>query len=166
VILLADFINPVDVELAVSNQGGPTAHDPTFQTFLIDLDNLSAGVLPISRHTGNFLRGKASLLPIPILHYNSTAALNVIKPHDRLWGYIALSCSDCLRIRWYYLYYEDSEKGWYSESITEPNERLVFTNLVKADNPVPTDTLVPSVDRRTIKIPTGKTRFPEQGTLN
>jgi hypothetical protein len=114
--LIADFLGPADLSLVISNQERPSAHQPTFQTALVDEDNMSAGLLPIGRQTGNYLRGHASLYRIPLLHYGNDATLRLIKPGDRIVGFIALSCDDCKRIRWYWIYYENTISGWYAES--------------------------------------------------
>lgn len=164
--LIADFVKPKDLELVISNPSLATAHQPTFGTDLINLDNPSLAILPIGRQTGDFLRPKASLLRIPLLHYGTTAVLDQIRPGDRLFGWMSLSCADCKRIRWYWIYYEYTKGGWYAETTKEPiSSELAkeFSQLVNGTISV-TEFAHPR-KKNEIRTIHGVVRFQEQGTL-
>ena len=123
-------------------------------------------VLPIPSYTGSYLRGHASFLRIPLLHYDNNSVLHLIKPHDRLFGWITLTCSDCDRMRWYWLYYENTVGGWYAEAQTEPDSRHVYISVPSiAKQPNMLDEMVAVADRRVIEAKNGIVRYAEQGTF-
>jgi hypothetical protein len=162
--LIAEFDNPDDIHLVISNPTTATANQPKFMTVLVDLDITPVQLLPIPQQTGDYLRGKSSLLRIPILHYGNTNVLNIVKPHHTLLGWISLSCADCKKIRWYWLFYEYTVGGWYSESPTQPDSQLLM-KMAKERNIAPLDEIVPTQKRMPIKKMDGIGKFPEQGPL-
>jgi hypothetical protein len=164
--LIADFVDPEDLDMVISNPTQTAANQPTFQTILVNLEAPSPFILPIGRQTGDFLKGHASLYKIQVLHYGNAIALNGIKPGDRIFGWIALSCADCMTIRYYYVYYEYMKGGWYSEAPTEPSPNKLHTDYVALarrsisfDSYAGPNKRIPIVDRHS------PVRFPEQGTL-
>jgi hypothetical protein len=164
--LIADFVEPDDIALIISNPSPVTAHQPSFGTLLVNLAAPTVSILPIGRQTGDFLISHASIFRIPILHYGNNLALEGLKPADRIFGWIALTCSDCKRVRYYYVYYEYMSGGRYSESPTEPSFKnlvLNFASLSKSSMSL--DEFVKPNKRVPIRDLHGPIRFPEQGTL-
>jgi len=161
--LIAEFVDPDDIHLVISNPTTETANQPKFMTVLFDLSN-TPDPLPIPQYTGDYLRGKASLLRIPILHYGNMSVLNVVRPHDTLLGWITLSCANCKRIRWYWLSYEYTASGWYSELSTQPDSQSLW-KMVKERNVSRLDEVIPAQKRVPIRNTDGIVRFPEQGPL-
>jgi hypothetical protein len=160
--LIADFVGLTDLLMVISNQGDQTAHQPTFQAVLVDEDK-NAGLLPIGKQTGSYLREHASFVRITLLHYGNDSVIDIIKESDRLLGYVILTCDDCKRIRYYWIYYENKKGGWYAESDTEPNSKKFMT---EARNPGHLDQLVPAYKRHSIKDTIGIVRYPEQGLFH
>ena len=166
--LEADFLKAgKELQFVISNAGGDTAQTPAFQTILCDLDNGSLGILPIPRQTGDFLRPRSSLLRIPILNYGQSSVMNLLKPTDRVFGWVSLMCANCIRQRWYWVYFNlGTAEGWYSEAKTQPPSKPLFDisnnpNFKESD----LDSIVSVNSRKAIVTKDGIVRFPEQGTL-
>jgi hypothetical protein len=162
--LIAEFVSSSDLELVISNVSEVTAKQPTFQTYLVNLDESPIRILPIGRQTGDFLQGHASLLRIPILHYGNSLAIDGMKTGDRVFGWISLSCSNCLTVRYYYVFYDYQKDGWYAISSEEPKfDMRNFEAIAKA--PALLDDLVKPNHRIVVEDKRGVVHFHEQGTL-
>jgi hypothetical protein len=69
--------------------------------------------LPIPFESFDFLRptGRSALIPI----FERPLVTPLLKPEDEIFGYVAVSCPECVRERIYWLYIRWTKGGWYSE---------------------------------------------------
>ncbi|MFI4919989.1 MAG: hypothetical protein ACHP65_10595 [Legionellales bacterium] len=91
--------------------------DPQYTIVMWDLDLPGRiDVLPMSKtysFNGTSMRKEEYLVPQQFTTLPQVAAL--IKPKDRLFGWITVTCPDCIRNRAYWIYAVQGEDGWYSE---------------------------------------------------
>ncbi len=119
------FVDPQEVDIVVDNAAHAGIADrPKYGVGLIDLDNIPADFLRIPTTMGDYIRpgdfwGPNQFMGIP-------AVKSVVKPGDRIFGSVEVSCPTCIKNRGYWVYIKVGEGGWYSEQEGPP---MGFANL-------------------------------------
>jgi hypothetical protein len=103
--------------------------DPKYQVLLWNLDGDHADALQIPVYTasGDYIRARESIGPFGIL--SSPGVSPFIKQGNRLFGYMTVTCPDCLRTKEYWVYIDCGTGGWYSELPT--GQHVNLTALVR-----------------------------------
>jgi len=118
-----EFVNPEDVAFRMVSLSTVILREPKYYFLLIDLDgprtfNLQGTMLPqvlpipafvaandFLKSKGKFM-AKVSTFP---------AVQSIVKPNDRIFGMVTVSCPDCVKDRQYWLYFVFGSGGWYCE---------------------------------------------------
>jgi len=108
------FVYPNEVSLIVDNaQGAGLADRPKYWAQLIDLDNIHGNYLQIPVSMGDYIRSGDFLGPAQFM--GLPAVKSLVKPGDRVFGSVSVSCPTCIKTRTYWLYVKVGEGGWYEE---------------------------------------------------
>jgi hypothetical protein len=101
--LTARFVNPQEVAIAIDNAPhAGVAYQPKYGVTLSDLDNISADLLRIPTEMGDDIRPGESWGPNQFM--GLAAVKSVVKPGDRIFGGITVSCPTCAKTRGYRLF--------------------------------------------------------------
>lgn len=108
------FVHPKQPGVMLLNQSAKTAANIKYGGYIA---NVSAAdprkPLPIPFGTFDFLKPNSSSGLYQI--FEQPAVANLIKPGDRLFGYISITCPECERTRIYWVSVLWGDGGWYSE---------------------------------------------------
>jgi hypothetical protein len=143
------LLYPEEFAVVILNRSSVLLDKPKWSFAIWDLDKPdSAGrpsVLPIPTAEGDWVRGHEALGPMSAIAQVET----LIKPGDRLFGYITVLCPECLRDRAYWIYATFKQGGWFSEVKTGfPDLSLIARNLATIQaNPDGFFSAVPQSDR-------------------
>jgi hypothetical protein len=129
---------------------------PQYSMAIWDLENPGPQMLP-AQYTNTFndswIKPGHGLGPMPYIRLPSIAA--VVKPGDRLFGFIVGTCPECERTRAYWIYVKNGEGGWFAElpKGQYPDVTKIFKDIeiIKKNpewylSPVPKATRVPIED--------------------
>jgi hypothetical protein len=119
-----EFVSPGDVAFRMVNLSDAIVRDAKYSFILIDLDGpRTAGTgdsaipqilqIPTTVNSGDFLKPKQKYLQRPMSTFQGVQA--VVKPGDRVFGYVVVTCPNCIKERRYWLYFVNGPGGWYSE---------------------------------------------------
>jgi hypothetical protein len=78
-----------------------------------DLENIGPDPLPIASQGVDWIRAKDHIGPNAVV--SDVRISPLVKPNDRLFGYIGVTCAECLRTRYYWVYSVVGGDGWYAE---------------------------------------------------
>jgi hypothetical protein len=135
-----EFVNPEDVSFAMVNLSQTAVlRDPKYFFVLLDLDGPRTvktnfgdipQVLPIPAFSdaGDFLKAGRKFLQRPIVS-TFPAVQSIVKPNDRIFGSVTVSCPDCIKDRHYLVFFVNGSGGWYCESTA--TLRLPMQDLLK-----------------------------------
>jgi hypothetical protein len=121
-----EFVNPLDVAFRMVNLSN-VLRDPKYGFDLMDIDRSSTEsgtttpyILPIPAFAdaGDFLRPKTNFLQRPIVS-TFPQVREAVKPGDRIFGYVTVSCPNCVKDRRYWVFFVNGSGGWYSETPTK-----------------------------------------------
>jgi len=108
------FVYPNEVSLVVDNaRSAGLADRPKYWAQLIDLDNIHGNYLQIPVTMGDYIRPGELLGPQQFM--GIPAVKNLVKPGDRIFGSVSVSCPTCIKTRTYWLYVKVGDGGWYEE---------------------------------------------------
>jgi hypothetical protein len=105
---------------------------PRYTIAVWDLENPGPQMLP-AQYTNTFndtwIKPDHGLGPMEYITLPTIAA--VVKPGDRLFGFIVGSCPTCERDRAYWIYAKNGEGGWYAELPTGqyPSVSQIFKDI-------------------------------------
>jgi hypothetical protein len=113
------FVHPQEVAIAIDNSAhAGVADKPKYGVALIDLDNLGADFLRIPTQMGDYIRPGDFWGPNQFMGID--AVKTVVKPGDRVFGSVSVSCPHCVKSRGYWLFIKVGDGGWYAEQEGEP----------------------------------------------
>ncbi|HXM94199.1 MAG TPA: hypothetical protein VOA64_08100 [Candidatus Dormibacteraeota bacterium] len=117
--ITVQFLDPKDVVYEMLNVSDQVASDPKYWFGLFDLDfpeerKTQALPIPARTMTGDYLRPHDKYLPTDVLSYHPEVRA-MVKKGDRVFGWMGVTCRNCIRTRAYWLYFVDGQGGWYSE---------------------------------------------------
>lgn len=116
--LRLSFVHPTEVAIVVENdRHAGLADRPKYFVQLVDLDNLSA-FLRIPTFMGDYIRSGEFIGPNEFMGMAEVKA--VVKPGDRIFGSVGVSCPTCVKSRTYWLYVKAGDGGWYEEQEGAP----------------------------------------------
>jgi hypothetical protein len=123
------FVHPEDASFVLENTSQVVLYTPKFWFVLMDLDVPGANnlegtaipdILPIPAEAQqDFIRPGDRTLPRSIVSYYPTVS-KIVKPNDRVFGSVGVTCPDCIKTRTYWLYFVVGAGGWYSEIVKQP----------------------------------------------
>jgi hypothetical protein len=129
-----EFVSPKDVAFRMVNLANTVLRDPKYSFILIDLDGPRIvhtdavdlpQILPIPTFSdsGDFLKPKGKFAPRPIVS-TFPAVAEIVKPGDRIFGAVTVTCPYCVKERHYWVYFVNGPGGWYYQ--TTPDEAIKF----------------------------------------
>ena len=97
------------------DSGKVVLHEPKFSAVVWDLDIADRNdPLPVPVWAANdWIRPGEGMGPQPVLSLPNVFPL--IKKGDRIFGFLWVSCPDCIRTKYYWVYEMVGRGGWYSE---------------------------------------------------
>jgi hypothetical protein len=108
------FTSPQEVAIVIDNVShAGTADRPKYGVMLVDLDNIAADFLQIPTTMGEYIRPGSYWGPNQFMGISGVKS--VVKPGDRIFGSVDISCPTCVKDRGYWLYIKAGEGGWYAE---------------------------------------------------
>ena len=136
-----EFVSPTDVSFRMVNLSDALIRDPKYGFILVDLDaprtvgsgdNAIPQILPIpaATNSGDFLRAQQKYMQRPIVS-TFPAVKAVVKPMDRIFGFVSVSCPNCIKERRYWLYFVNGVGGWYCEIPGENPVGLPIPGMLK-----------------------------------
>jgi hypothetical protein len=112
--LTVRFVYPKEVAISIYNAANTSLADrPKYVVELVDLDNVGADYLRIPVNMGDYLRPGEFWGPNQFMGID--AVKSVVKPGDRIFGSVQVSCPTCVKNRGYWVYIKSGEGGWYFE---------------------------------------------------
>ncbi len=109
------LVYPQEFAALIGNRSSVVLYKAKFGFAMWDLDKLSDQgypiVLPIVTQEADWIRGHDSVGPEAVISTVST----LIKPGDRLFGWVIVSCPDCLKTRSYWISATVGQGGWFAE---------------------------------------------------
>lgn len=109
------LIYPQEFAVELVNRSSVVLDRPKWGFAIWDLDKLDAYaqpmVLPIPTAEGDFIRKHEGLGPMTAL----SQVASLLKPGDRLFGYVYATCPECVKTRSYWVYATFKQGGWFSE---------------------------------------------------
>jgi hypothetical protein len=143
--------------LELINRTGAILDSPSYSPVIWNLDNRvrqgEAGLasIPTSAGTQAFLRPHSTVGPMSLFGQPERD----IKPGDRLFGVIQVTCPRCVAVRQYWVYAVRGKGGWYSEAnglVSIPKLAPLIPGIAK--NPEQFLKDIPEAKRIQIKEPT------------
>jgi hypothetical protein len=136
-----EFVSPNDVSFRMVNLSNSLLRDPKYGFALVDLDGprtVGSGdsaipqILPIPAATnfGDFLRARQKYIQRPIVT-TFPAVKAIVKPNDRIFGFVSVSCPNCIKERKYWLYFVNGIGGWYCEIPDESPAGLPIQGMLR-----------------------------------
>jgi hypothetical protein len=119
-----EFVSPQDVAFRMVNLSNAIVRDAKYTFILVDLDGprtVGSGdgaipqilQIPTTVNSGDFLKPKHKYMERPMSTFQGVQA--VVKPGDRIFGYVTVTCPDCVKERRYWVYFVNGPGGWYYE---------------------------------------------------
>ena len=150
-----EFVNPDDVAFRMVNLSNVVLRDPKYGFALMDLDGhrttLENGVslpdilpIPAFVDAGDFLRAKRKFMPRAIVS-TFPAVRSAVKPNDRIFGWVTVSCPNCVKDRTYVVFFVNGKGGWYRE--TSGETKVNFSDILLGDTDRALESLAPSKTR-------------------
>jgi hypothetical protein len=122
------FVHPNEVAIVVDNAPHAGLADrPKYYAILADLDNVS-DFLRIPTFMGDYIRPGEFMGPNQFMGLDAVKSL--VKPGDRIFGSVGVSCPTCLKSRNYWLYIKVGDGGWYEEQ-EGPSKGIASLNAAK-----------------------------------
>jgi hypothetical protein len=108
------LVYPTRPALMLDNQSSYTARTVKYACALIYLNGKEAGTsVPIVIATADFINGHDSIGPENL--FDPPQILKSPSDGQKMFGWIQISCPDCIRTRFYWAYIKFGFAGWYSE---------------------------------------------------
>jgi hypothetical protein len=145
------FVHPDEVAIVVDNAPHAGLADrPKYYAMLADLDNVS-DFLRIPTFMGDYIRPGEFMGPNQFMGLDTVKAL--IKPGDRIFGSVGVSCPTCIKSRNYWLYIKVGAGGWYEEQEGPPKglSSINAAKVIGANFDAYADIIAPNAKRITIK---------------
>jgi hypothetical protein len=113
--ITAKFVYPDSIALVLMNYSQAPVRDPGYFMMLWNLDSPGRDPLPIpsQNFNGDRIIPNQEMVPLAIVTLKKVAPL--VKKGDRLFGFVTVTCPDCLRPRSYYVYAVHGDRGWFTE---------------------------------------------------
>ncbi len=110
------LVYPQSVSLLIRNDSTVVARESRYSVVLWNLELLSGSKqpLPIPVGSHDWVRPGRRGGPYGIMSRPKTQGL--IKPSDRIFGYIALACPDRSTDKIYWVFFKHGQGGWYAEA--------------------------------------------------
>jgi len=155
-----EFIMLEFVAFRMVNESDAIVRDAKYTFILTDLDGprtveTKDGAtfpqllqIPTVVNANDFLRPRDRYIPRELVPTFPGAA-SVVKKGDRVFGYVTVTCPNCVKVRRYWLYFtHGSEIGWYSEfeakqKVELPIGRLLLDTEQTLNKLVPSDKRIP-----------------------
>ena len=108
----AKFVGPEEVAILIENsKRAGVAYQPKYGVGLVDLEHPD-DFLRIPTTTGDFIRAGEAWGPNQFM--GLPGVKNIVKPGDRIFGTVTVSCPTCATTRGYWVYIKAGDGGWYS----------------------------------------------------
>jgi hypothetical protein len=146
------FVHPQEVAIAIDNAPNAGIADrPKYGVQLVDLDNLAANYLGIPTNMGDYIRPGEFWGPNQFMGIDGVKS--VVKPADRIFGSVSISCPMCVKSRAYWVYIKAGDGGWYAEQSGPPKglANLDAARKISADFETYVNMLAPPSTRVLIK---------------
>jgi hypothetical protein len=107
------LVYPSSVAVLIVNLSSVIARQPKYWSAVWDIDRSNfQDPLPLPAFQGDWIRpheamGPESFIALPQVQ-------SAIKKGDRLFGMIAITCPECLKTRYFWLYVVQGASGWYT----------------------------------------------------
>lgn len=126
--LLLTFSNPKSLTYTIVNEGKATAEKPSYGFGIFDLDKKPIDTVPIPWEETSYLRPKTAQGPNTLLG-------NYGKSGHRYFGFASISCKNCVKERWYWIYviHGRDKEAWYVE--LGKDEPKIWNPIVLMNNP-------------------------------
>jgi hypothetical protein len=109
------LVYPNAFALIIHNDSTVLAREAKYWFGIWNLDHLDVHknciILPIPSAEADWIKPGETAGPVAVLSLPTVAPL--IKPKDRLFGFIGLNCPECVSVRTYFVYAVSGEGGWY-----------------------------------------------------
>jgi len=111
------LVYPKAFAIVLYNSSGVLLDKPKYSPGIWNLDRLDASgnvaTLPIPVFVGDWIRPHESMGPQAV--FGTELVKPAVKPGDRLFGFILVTCPECIVTREYWVYEVFDEGGWYCE---------------------------------------------------
>lgn len=158
--LSARFIQAKSPGVILVNRSKAVAHDPSCYSSMWNLSRHPPLSLPSynENNPGQFIKPGAELL---LATLDNPAMKPLIAEGDRIFGFVGVDCSDCSRVRYYWLYvvYGHPTEAWYSEVPGGQMVNVLAVNKALEESGWDIDTFMNGVPHGERIIPQ---RLPEQ----
>jgi hypothetical protein len=139
-----EFVSPQDVAFRMVNLSDAIVRDAKYTFVLVDLDGPRTVVsgdsaipqilqIPTTVNSGDFLKPRHKYMQRPLSTFQGVQT--VVKQGDRIFGYVTVTCPNCVKERSYWVYFVNGPGGWYYEFTGDGAVQfpigLVLTNTEK-----------------------------------
>jgi hypothetical protein len=103
--------------LIFKNESDGLLREPKYVPGVYNLDRLDPNGIPITLQipvfSGDWIRPRETMGPQAFI--GQPAVTPFVNKGDRLFGFIIITCPECVRVRSYWFYAVHGEGGWYCE---------------------------------------------------
>jgi hypothetical protein len=141
------LVHPQEVAIEIHNSKVRGVADrPRYGVALIDLESPN-DFLRIPTAVGDYIRPGEFWGPNEFMGIDAVKA--VVKPGDRIFGSVSVSCPTCVRSRGYWIYIKAGDGGWYAEQEGLPKgiSNVDAAKQIAGDFETYANTLAPSAKR-------------------
>jgi hypothetical protein len=118
------LVIPTKPAIMLDNKSAYTARMVKYVLAFIYLTGTNAGTpVPVLVATADFIKGHDSVGPENL--FDPPQILRSPSEAQKMFGWIQISCPDCVRIRYYWTYIKFGFGGWYAEVSKERFEDIV-----------------------------------------
>jgi hypothetical protein len=155
-----EFVLLDSLAFRMVNQSDAIVRDAKYTFILVDLDGPKTVTakdgaaipqllqIPTVVNANDFLRPRDRYVPRELVP-TFPGAESVVKKGDRVFGFVVVTCPNCIKVRRYWLYFtHGSDTGWYSEFEANEKTELPIGKLLQdteqtLDQIVPTNKRIP-----------------------